>query len=42
MVAMSEPAAPVPRRGFSGMQVLGLIALAIALSAGATYWFIRT
>lgn len=30
------------RRGFSGMQVLGLIALAIALTIGATYWFVRT
>jgi hypothetical protein len=39
---MSEPAVAATRRGFSGMQVLGLIALAIVLSVGATYWFIRT
>ena len=39
---MSEPPVSTPRRGFSGMQVLGLVVLAIALSGGVTYWFIRT
>ena len=39
---MSETEVATQPRGFSGMQVLGLIALTIALSIGATYWFVRT
>ncbi len=30
------------KRGFSGLQVLGFVALAILLSAGSTYWWVRT
>jgi len=30
------------RRGFSGAQVLGLVVLAVALTAGITFWFLRT
>lgn len=29
------------KRGFSGLQVLGFVGLAIVLTAGLTYWFIR-
>jgi len=36
-----EPA-PAQRRSFSGPQVLGLVALAILLTGGVTFWFIRT
>lgn len=36
-----EPVATAPG-GFSGMQLLGAIAVAIALTAGATFWFVRT
>lgn len=39
---MSDTADPAPSRGFSAGQVFVLIALAIALSAGATWWFVRT
>ena len=38
----SETTTPSPSRGFSGMQVLGVVALAILLTGGVTYWFIRT
>jgi hypothetical protein len=31
-----------PRGGFSGVQVLGFVVLAIALTAGGTWWFVRT
>lgn len=30
------------RDGFSGRQVLGILALAIVLTTGATWWFVRT
>jgi hypothetical protein len=39
---MSEPGVPATRRGFTGTQVLGLVALAIALTIGVTYWFVRS
>jgi len=39
---MAEPATPAPPRGFSGMQVLGLVALAILVTGGGTFWLIRT
>ena len=29
-------------RGFSGLQVLGVVALAILVTGGVTFWFIRT
>jgi hypothetical protein len=37
-----EPASPAPARGFSGVQVFGLVALAILLSGGVTFWLVRT
>lgn len=41
MTNEAEPGAP-SRDGFSGRQVLGILALAIALTMGATWWFVRT
>ena len=38
----SEPTAPPVNRGFSGRQVLGSVAIAILLTGGITFWFIRT
>jgi hypothetical protein len=34
--------APAVRRSFSGLQVLGLLVLAILVTGGATFWFVRT
>ena len=33
---------PAEKHGFSGLQVLGFVGLAILLSAGLTYWWVRT
>ena len=35
-------AEPARRRGFSGFQVLMIVFLVILLTAGITYWFVRT
>ena len=35
-------ASPAPKRGFSGLQVLGIVGLVVLLTAGATFWLIRT
>ena len=40
MTTHAEDSAPT-REGFSGIQVLGVVALAIAVTAGATFWFVR-
>jgi hypothetical protein len=37
-----EPLTPAPARGFSGTQVLCLVGLAILLTGGVGFWFIRT
>jgi hypothetical protein len=37
-----ETRASAPARGFTGLQVLGMVALAVVLTGGLTFWFIRT
>lgn len=39
---MTEDAVLQPRRRFSGLQVLGIIGLVILLTAGVTFWLLRT
>jgi hypothetical protein len=41
-VNTSVEAVPAAKCGFSGLQVLGLVVFAILLSAGLTYWWVRT
>lgn len=41
MTNEAEPGAS-SRDGFSGRQVIGIVALAIVLTTGATWWFVRT
>jgi hypothetical protein len=33
---------PTQKRGFSGLQVLACVAVAVLVSAGLSYWFLRT
>jgi len=42
MTNEAETGATTSRGGFSGRQVLGILALAIVLTTGATWWFVRT
>lgn len=42
MNTSTDAASSAPRRGFSGKQVLLFILLAIAVTAGITFWIIRT
>jgi hypothetical protein len=40
--AAPATAPPAEQRGFSGLQVLGIVALSILMTGGVTFWFIRT